>query len=106
LTQDELFYYGHLFHTMQAGGVRHTLSSEEGIKVIAYSADWRLFITSLLYKVQTALDKSARALGGSCGSRGLEIFLEAHRSRAEALPGYVHLTPRGGPRKAKSGAGF
>ena len=106
------------------------LTSEEGLKVYAYSVEWRAFINELHSRVQLALDKGYSAFLGErrCGGQVLgtepgtdridrvwwNTTMEKHSryytrevmSRAYDLPGYVRESGRRSVRKAASGAGF
>lgn len=109
--------------------VTPSLASEEGVKVYAYSVEWRAFINELLTKVDLALNKGyvaflkergcgGQVLGTEPGTRVNDrlwwtAIMERHQryyrwevmSRAYDLPGYVRETGRRSVRKVASGAG-
>lgn len=128
LSWEELGAFLYAF-VSEGGRVMSRLVSEEGLKVYAYSVEWRTFINELHYKVEMALNKGyvaflkergcgGEVLGTEPGTRHQDRIwwteiTEKHSryytrevmTRAYDLPGYVRDTGRRSVRKAASGAG-
>ena len=129
LSWEELKDFLYRFTDVDEEEVMPRLVSKEGLKVYAYSAEWRAFINELHSKVEMALNKGyvaflkERGCGGqvlgtepgtdrvdrmwwnSTMERHSDYYVRHVMSRAYDLPGYVRDTGRRSVRKAASGAG-
>ena len=89
--------------------VTPSLASEEGVKVYAYSVEWRRFIKTLLYKIWLILDDGGdgrvRTLESTWGMESVTMLLNMLERLSSKLPGYVRDTGLLTVRKAASGAG-
>jgi hypothetical protein len=94
---------------LRDGSVPDALLSEEGVKVFAYSVEWRRFIKTLLLKIWMILDNGGfgkvRTLGSTWGMKIAIMLLKKLEQCACDLPGYVLDTGVRSVRKAASGAG-
>jgi hypothetical protein len=106
----ERIVFGCRLRDNKTGSVQYALVSEEGLKVYAYSVEWRRFIKTLLCKIWLILDDGGdgrvRTLESTWGMKSVTMLLNMLERRASMMPGCVRDTGR--PRrvrKAASGAG-
>ena len=109
MTGGERIVFGCRLRDNEVGSVQYALVSEEGVKVYAYSVEWRRFIKTLLYKIWLILDDGGdgrvRTLESTWGMKSVTMLLNMLERLSSKLPGYVRDTGLLTVRKAASGAG-